>query len=165
MSNTTIQYAASRPHRLRDVAGWDIETDIVVVGFGAAGSCAAIEAASAGATVELLEVSSSFGGSAALSGGDIYLGGSGGTAAQRAAGFEDSTEDLFKYLMLVGGPGADEARVRLYAESAAAHYEWLQAQGVPFKGSYLPGKMVGADHRRYFDLVRQRGGVALRATG
>jgi len=32
--------------------------------------------------------------------------------------------------------------VRLYAESAAAHYEWLQAQGVPFKGSYLPGKWV-----------------------
>lgn len=137
-----IQYSAGRPVRLRDVKNWDIETDVVVVGFGAAGSCAAIEAAAAGASVELLEVSSAFGGSAALSGGDIYLGGSGGTSAQRAAGFEDDTEDLFKYLMMVGGPGADEARVRLYADSAASHYEWLQAQGVPFKGSYLPGKWL-----------------------
>lgn len=142
MSDTAIQYSAGRPVRLSEVENWDSEADVVVVGFGAAGSCAAIEAANAGASVQLLEVSSSFGGSAALSGGDIYLGGGGGTSAQRAAGFEDDTEDLFKYLMMVGGPGADEARVRLYANSAAAHYEWLQAQGVPFKGSYLPGKWL-----------------------
>jgi 3-oxo-5alpha-steroid 4-dehydrogenase len=142
MSSTTASYVPSRPLRLHEVAHWDIETDVAVVGFGAAGSCAAIEAAAAGAAVSLFEVASSFGGSAALSGGDIYLGGGGGTATQRAAGFEDSTEDLFTYLMMAGGPGADADRVRLYAENALAHYQWLQDQGVPFKGSYLPGKWL-----------------------
>ena len=29
--------------------GWDLEADVVVVGFGAAGACAALEAAASGA--------------------------------------------------------------------------------------------------------------------
>ncbi len=139
---STAQFSPSRPVRLDEVEHFDIETDVAVVGFGAAGSCTAIEAAAAGAKVDLFEVASSFGGSAALSGGDIYLGGSGGTDAQLAAGFTDATEDLYQYLLMAGGPGADPARVRLYADNAAAHYLWLQAQGVPFKGSYLPGKWL-----------------------
>lgn len=140
MSTTEIRYTPSHPIHARDVPRWDIETDVAVVGFGAAGSCAAIEAAAAGAKVQLFEVAAGFGGSAALSGGDIYLGG--GTSAQRAAGFEDSVEDLYQYLLMAGGPGADTARVRLYADNALAHYEWLQAQGVPFKGTYVPGKWL-----------------------
>ena len=31
--------------------GWDVEADVVVIGFGAAGACAALEAAAAGAEV------------------------------------------------------------------------------------------------------------------
>ena len=34
---------------------WDMETDVVVVGFGGAGACAAIEAAKAGSSVVILE--------------------------------------------------------------------------------------------------------------
>ncbi|MCK0508191.1 FAD-dependent oxidoreductase [Aromatoleum anaerobium] len=136
------QFSPSRPCRVEDVPHWDSETDVVIVGFGAAGSCAAIEARRAGAEVTIFEVAAAAGGSAALSGGEVYVGGSGGTSAQRAAGFEDSTEDLFKYLMMAGGPGADEARVRVYAENAEAHFRWLQEQGVPYKGSYLPGKWL-----------------------
>ena len=34
---------------------WDVEADVVVVGFGAAGACAALEAASAGASVLVLD--------------------------------------------------------------------------------------------------------------
>ena len=115
-------YSPSRPLRLDQVERWDIETDVAVVGFGISGACAAIEAKTAGARVTVFEVAAASGGSAALSGGDIYLGGNGGTPAQKAAGFDDRTEDFFNYLMLAGGPGADEARVRLYAEGALAHY-------------------------------------------
>lgn len=139
---TSATFTPGHPLRLRDIEQWDLETDVAVVGFGAAGSCAAIQAAAEGAAVALFEVASSFGGSAALSGGDIYLGGGGGTDAQRAAGFEDSTEDLYTYLLMAGGPGADPDRVRLYADNARDHYQWLQDQGVPFKGSYLPGKWL-----------------------
>lgn len=135
-------FSTARPCRVEDVPRWDIETDVAIVGFGAAGSCAAIEARAAGATVHLFEVAAAPGGSASWSGGEIYAGGSGGTRVQRAHGFEDSTEDLYNYLMMAGGPGADAARVRLYAENAAAHFDWLEAQGVPFKGTYLPGKWI-----------------------
>jgi succinate dehydrogenase/fumarate reductase flavoprotein subunit len=133
---------ASRPVSLSRVPRFDLEADVIVVGFGAAGACAAIEAAQAGARVLLFEATAGSGGTSALSGGEIYLGGSGGTPIQRAAGFTDSTEDFFQYLLLAGGPNADEAKVRLYAQSSLAHYEWLVAQGVQYKTSYIPEKIV-----------------------
>jgi succinate dehydrogenase/fumarate reductase flavoprotein subunit len=135
-------YSASRPLPLERVARWDLETDVAVVGFGAAGASAAIEAAGGGARVMLFEVAAGSGGASALSGGEIYLGGGGGTPVQRAAGFEDSTEDLYAYLLMAGGPDADAAKARLYAENSLAHYHWLVAQGVPYKGSYVPGKII-----------------------
>ncbi len=128
--------------RLDAVTLWDIETEVAVIGFGIAGSCAAIEAHEAGAQVTLFELASVSGGSAALSGGEFYLGGNGGTPIQRAAGFEDSTEDFRKYLMMAGGPNADEARVNCYAEGAREHFDWLVAQGIPFKGTYYPDKCL-----------------------
>jgi 3-oxo-5alpha-steroid 4-dehydrogenase len=134
--------SAVSPLRLAAVSAWDLETDVAIVGFGAAGVCAAIEARSAGAVVDVFEVAGGHGGCASLSGGEVYLGGGGGTPIQRAAGFEDSTEALYQYLLMSGGPGADEPKTRLYADRALEHYEWLVAQGVPFKGTYLPGKWL-----------------------
>lgn len=140
MSLESQRYSASRPCRLGDVERWDFEADVIVVGFGSAGASAAIEAAAAGAQVVVFEVASGGGGTSAMAGGDIYLGGGGGTPAQRANGFEDSTEDFFRYMLLAGGPDADEARVRLYADNALDHFRWLEAQGVPYRTTYLPGK-------------------------
>ena len=132
--------AAVRPaHR---VARWDREADVVIVGLGAAGACAAVEAAEAGAEVLVLERASGGGGTSALSTGQIYLGG--GTPIQQACGFEDSPEEMFKYLMASCGPGPDEAKIRLYCDGSVAHFHWLVALGVPFKptfygdGSYTP---------------------------
>ena len=134
---------AVRPLPVADVASWDIETDVAVVGFGASGACAAIEAAVAGAAVTLFEAGSGSGGASALSGGEIYIGG--GTDVQRAAGFEDTVEALETYLKMAGGPGADEAKCKLYASESLNHYEWLKAQGVPYKGTFLPGKIMEPD--------------------
>jgi succinate dehydrogenase/fumarate reductase flavoprotein subunit len=50
---------------------WDIQADVVVVGFGAAGACAALEAAAAGCDVVVLDRFAG-GGATALSGGVIY---------------------------------------------------------------------------------------------
>ena len=131
-----------RPCPAGEVPGWDFETDVAVIGFGAAGACAAIEAARAGARVMLFERGSGSGGASALSGGEIYIGGSGGTDAQRAAGFEDSTEALAAYLKAAGGPCADEAKCELYARESLDHFAWLKEQGVPYRGNYLPGKLI-----------------------
>jgi len=139
---TKVEISLHAPYPAKHVGEWHLETDVVVIGFGATGACAAVEAADAGARVMLFERSSGSGGASALSGGEIYIGGSGGTDAQRAAGFEDSTADFAAYLKAAGGPCVDEAKCDLYAEEALSHYDWLKAQGAPYRGNYLPGKVM-----------------------
>lgn len=115
----------------------DTVADVVIVGLGGAGTCAAIEAARAGADVLVLERAEQAGGATALSAADLYFGGNGGTPIQQAAGFEDSTEDFYRYLMLSSGSQADEDKVRLYAEHSRAHFDWMVENGLEFKSSYV----------------------------
>lgn len=138
----TQAYSPSHPCRLHEVPRWDIETDVLIVGFGAAGACAAIEAAALGAQVTLIEAAGGSGGTTALSGGEMYVGGNGGTLQQRTAGFNDSTEDFYRYLLMAGGPNANEAKVRLYADHSLKHFEWIQAQGIVYKNSFIAEKMI-----------------------
>lgn len=134
----SVTFSPARAFLLEEVPDWDLETDVVIAGFGIAGACAAIEARVAGAEVSIFELAAGSGGSTAQSGGEFYIGG--GTDVQLAAGFEDAPEDFRNYLIMAGGAGADEARVELYARSGLDHYQWLKDQGIPFKGTYLSGK-------------------------
>jgi succinate dehydrogenase/fumarate reductase flavoprotein subunit len=143
-SSTSARYTPARAFLLKDVPQWDFETDVAIVGFGGAGSCAAIEAADAGADVMIFELASASGGSTAMSSGEVYLGGSGGTRVQKACGFEDSTENMINFLMAAHGPQADEIKVRTYAESAVGHFDWLVARGVPFKDTFLDKRAIVA---------------------
>jgi succinate dehydrogenase/fumarate reductase flavoprotein subunit len=126
----------SPPLSRRDVT-FDTVTDVIVVGMGAAGACAAIEAKEAGADVLVIERTSGGGGSSAMAGGYVYLGG--GTRVQKANGFEDSAEEMFKYIMAVT-PDPNEQKIRLYCEDSVAHFDWLVRQGVPFNDRFFPGK-------------------------
>ena len=56
----------TKPMRAKDVVRWDVEVDVLVAGFGAAGACAAIEACDLGCDVLLVEAASAAGGSTAL---------------------------------------------------------------------------------------------------
>ena len=85
MSET--RYTPARPVLLKDVPQWDFETDVAIVGFGGAGACAALEAANAGAQVMIFELASASGGSTAMSSGEVYLGGNGGTRVQKSQRF------------------------------------------------------------------------------
>ncbi|HIF97733.1 MAG TPA: FAD-dependent oxidoreductase [Myxococcales bacterium] len=134
----------SRPRQAADLDNWDIETDVAIVGFGGAGACAAIEAADAGAQVALFEVASASGGSTELSSAEVYLGGSGGTRVQKACGYEDSTEDMFNYLMAAGGDLAHEAKVRLYCEESVGHFDWLVSMGAQYKNSEYEERAIMA---------------------
>jgi 3-oxo-5alpha-steroid 4-dehydrogenase len=120
-----------------EVPGFDDEVDVVVVGLGAAGAAAALASASAGARTLVLERASGGGGTSAMSGGVLYLGG--GTALQTACGFEDSAEQMYRYLMASCGESPDAAKMRLYCDGSVEHYDWLVAQGVPFKPTYYHG--------------------------
>jgi succinate dehydrogenase/fumarate reductase flavoprotein subunit len=117
-------------------ARWDDQADVVIAGLGCAGACAALEARAAGADVLVLERETLGGGTSALSGGLVYLGG--GTPVQKQCGFEDSPEEMFKYLMAACGPGPDEAKIRLFCERSVEHFHWLVERGVPFKASFHP---------------------------
>jgi 3-oxo-5alpha-steroid 4-dehydrogenase len=122
-----------------EVAGWTYAADAVVVGQGIAGACAAIEAAEAGAEVVILERSGDGGGASAMSSGILYLGG--GTAVQKACGYEDDIDNMTKF-MVASIPGTDEGLVRLFCEQAPAHFDWLERHGVPFERSSFSGKAV-----------------------
>jgi len=126
-----------RPLEAAQVDHWHLEADVLVLGYGCAGASAAIEAAHAGAEVLVLERAGGGGGASANSGGQIYIGG--GTALQRACGFEDSPEEMFKYLMASCGPDPDECLVRVFSEQSPQHFDWLVERGVPFKASFFPG--------------------------
>jgi 3-oxo-5alpha-steroid 4-dehydrogenase len=115
-----------------DISSVDVTTDVVVVGYGAAGTCAAHAAREAGAEVLALERTAGAGGAAALAEGIIYLGG--GTPVQVACGFEDSVENMTAYLMAACGPEPDEAKVVAYAEGSLEHFDWLVARGVEYDG-------------------------------
>ncbi len=112
------------------------EADVVVVGLGIAGCCAAIEAADAGAEVLALERAGGGGGTSANSGGLLYLGG--GTPVQKAAGFDDDPEEMERFLVAASGPGPDLAKIRPYCEGSVELFHWLEAQGLPFKRSFYP---------------------------
>ena len=71
---------------------WHAETDLLVVGFGGAGACAALEARERGLEVLALDRFAG-GGATARSGGVVYAGG--GTPYQREAGYSDDAEAMF----------------------------------------------------------------------
>jgi 3-oxo-5alpha-steroid 4-dehydrogenase len=128
-----------RPLAANEVTRWDGVADVVVVGCGCAGA----------------------GGASAIAGGELYLGG--GTPVQTACGFEDSAEDMFKFLMAACGPDADEAKVSMYSERSLEHFHWLVDRGVPFKHSlwsepaYVPptddGLMLMGEHTYPFNEI------------
>jgi succinate dehydrogenase/fumarate reductase flavoprotein subunit len=118
---------------------WDRTVDVVVVGKGIAGACAALEAHRAGAEVLVLERAGGGGGASALSEGIFYLGG--GTPVQQACGYEDTAQNLYDFLR-ASTSHPDDAVVRAFAEGARDHFDWLEQQGVPFTRTAFPGKVV-----------------------
>ena len=116
------------------IANWDYDADVVIAGYGIAGAAAAVEAASAGVEVLVLERTGGWGGAAAMAGGFIYLGG--GTGLQQACGFDDSVDNMAAFLNVAMGPGADENRIADYCAGSVDHFDWLVQCGVPFKPEF-----------------------------
>ncbi len=116
---------------------WDDECDVLVVGFGAAGACAAIEAANAGASVIVTDRFGG-GGASAKSGGVVYAGG--GTRFQKAAGYDDSPDAMFEYLCKEVGDAVERATLRDFCDRSVEMIEWLEAHGVEFDSTVPPCK-------------------------
>ncbi len=127
------------PVDIAAIPGWDRSADVVVVGLGIAGACAALEAQRAGAEVLVIERASAGGGASALSQGIFYLGG--GTDVQTACGYEDSPDDMYAFLRAVTTT-TDEANLQVYCDESVAQFDWLEAQGVPFAREAYKHKAV-----------------------
>lgn len=111
--------------------------DVVIVGFGAAGAAAAIEAADAGARVLVLDRGYG-GGASALSGGVVYAGG--GTPYQEAAGLKDSPDNMYNYLRQEVRGVVSDATVRRFCETSPEMITWLERQGARYRGTLAPYK-------------------------
>lgn len=116
-----------------DAVSWDDEADVVIVGFGGAGAAAAIEARDRGADVLAIDRFDG-GGATSFSGGILYAG---GTKHQAASGFNDTPEEMFKYLRAENSPVRDDT-LRRFCEGSNGDLEWLEANGVPYgSNAYL----------------------------
>jgi len=122
-----------------DVTAWSDEVDVVVIGFGIAGGCAAVSAAEHGADVLVLERAAAAGGTTAMAGGHFYLGG--GTPVQEATGHHDTPEEMYKYLVAVSRE-PEHDKIRAYCEGSVEHFHWLEGLGFQFERSYYPEKAV-----------------------
>ena len=126
----------------KDISKFDYEVDVVVCGYGGAGGCAALESVRNNAKTLVLERASDGGGSTALSSCEMYLGGSGGTSLQQACNFEDSTENMINYIEASLEGKGDPQKIKLYAENAADHFEWVKSLGVSYKEAVHLGRIV-----------------------
>jgi succinate dehydrogenase/fumarate reductase flavoprotein subunit len=135
----------------RPTMSWDKEADSVVVGAGATGLPAAIQAIEDGASVILIDANWDVGGHAAVSGGNVALGG--GTSAQKKHGIVDSPDLLFSDLTdwsVVESNGFPDYRyndkeiIRAFADNSALTFEWLVAHGVVFVDAVPDNRGAGA---------------------
>ena len=112
---------------------WDF--DVIVIGGGGAGLCAALEAHARGADVIILEADKKLGGATALSGGVFYAA---GTSVQEKAGIADSADAMFDYLMTLNHWSLKPDIIRKICDEGAEAVDWLISLGVDFP----PDKLV-----------------------
>lgn len=104
-------------------ADFDHVVDVLVVGSGGGGMTAALTAQAAGLDALVVEKSSFFGGSTALSGGGIWVP---GAPAQRREGYAPEPEGVVEYLRQITDGLVSEARIRQYVESAPKMLGFLE---------------------------------------
>lgn len=125
---------------------WDATADVVVVGFGGAGACAALEAHDAGARVLVLDRFHG-GGATAISGGVVYAGG--GTPEQVDAGYADTADAMYAYLRLETAGAVGDDTLRRFCDDSVDMLGWLKTHGVPFEGSAAPYKTSYPTNEHY----------------
>ena len=105
-----------------------VQTDVAIVGSGAAGIAAGIEARDAGARAVAFEKAAEPGGAAIVSGGGCCIVGS---PVQKKEGIQDSPDLAFNDWIRWGGPSADEVWARYYIEHSLHDlYFWAEGLGV-----------------------------------
>ncbi|OBJ54826.1 FAD-binding protein [Mycobacterium sp. 1423905.2] len=129
-----------------ETATFATSADVVVVGFGAAGACAAITAREHGADVIAIDRANG-GGATTLSGGIIYAGA--GTTIQKQAGVNDTVEQMLTYLRLEVGDAVSPQTLESFVRNSPEMITWLRHHGVPFDATLCPYKTSFPNNRYY----------------
>ena len=108
--------------------------DVIVIGSGAAGLSAAIEARLTGATVMILEADDHLGGATRNSTGVVYACNS---STQKEKGIEDSADAVYDYIMTLNQHAVRPDLIRIYADESGPMLEWLKEKGVEFPANML----------------------------
>ncbi|OBA64961.1 3-ketosteroid-delta-1-dehydrogenase [Mycobacterium sp. 1100029.7] len=116
--------------------GFDHVVDVLIVGSGGGGMAAALTAHASGLDTLVIEKSSHFGGSTALSGGGIWVP---GAPSQRREGYCPDPEGVVGYLLKITDGLVSEARIRQYVESAPKMLEFLEGLSGWFEFVWKPG--------------------------
>lgn len=103
----------------------DTSVDVLVIGAGACGCCAALAAAETGANVLIVERDHSPSGSTSLSGGQVPAA---GTRLQQAAGIEDNAEMLAEDLINKARGENNHALAKHVACQSALTVDWLVSE-------------------------------------
>lgn len=122
------------------------QLDMIVVGAGISGLCAALEGARRGASVTVIDMGSVFGGHAVMSSGMVCLI---GTPEQELNHVADSVELAFQDFVRLGRD-ANRHWARFYAQNSRPEvYDWLGDIGVRDWDLYpqiIPGNSVRRQH-------------------
>lgn len=138
----------------KTVAVSDTSCDIVIIGAGGAGLCAATEAAGKGAKVIVLEKMAIAGGNTNASTGGLNAS---ETSVQKKLNIEDSNDQYYEDTMKGGYNLNDPALVRNMVEKSAETVDWLISLGADLSDV---GKMAGSTNKR---THRPQGGAAIGA--
>lgn len=132
LTETSTRVEPARVVDDADAERWDTSCDVLVVGIGLAGVCAALRAAE-DPDLDVIAIDRGEGGGASqLSGGVIYMGG--GTRAQQEAGITDTPENMANYLTYETGDIVRPDSLRRFAAASPRLHEWLEKYGARFGG-------------------------------
>jgi len=127
---------------------WDEEADVVVIGAGLAGLCAAIEAHDAGASVILVDKMPQLGQCNSAVCGGILNAWSSKLKLQEKLGIKDSADLQYQDLLKSGDYMGDPELIRTFVENAPSAIDFLVDLGVPFEDSltWSGGQSVPRTH-------------------
>ena len=101
----------------------DRETDVLVVGSGAAALTAGVVAAARGAATLVIEKSGLYGGTSATSGGVIWIP---ATAQALGGGHPDSPEEAFRYIRELSDANVADERIWAFVRQGREMLAWLE---------------------------------------
>src|SRR4051794_16034454 len=102
---------------------WDFETDLLVIGAGAAGMTAALVGALEGLKTILCEKSDVVGGTTATSAGTVWIPGS---RQSKTAGVPDTVDSAKTYLAAILGQEANDDRLTAYLATGPSVLDYLE---------------------------------------